>query len=705
MPLLESVIVLAALVLLSNVISHYLVSIPVGLIQIALGFVVALIFKVSIELETDWFLLLFIAPLLFNDGRKFPKRELWKLRGSIFANAILLVFLTTVVVGFFIHLLIPKMPLAVGFALAAILSPTDPVAVQSIAEKAKLPSNILNLVSGESLINDASGLIAFKYAIAAAVTGYFSFGQALGDFTYIAIVGFISGAVLMLLISTIRDFLMRQGINDVVFNTILQILTPFIIFLFTEEFLHASGVISVVVAGVISSMRKNTFATYLPEIKLVTEKTWEIVVYLLNGFVFIILGIELPIAMSKTLEDNNSSTLSAIIDVFVVWLFLVVIRVVWTYINMLLISKKNKSKNKAKPSWRIALISGFSGVRGAITMAGVLTVPTIIKTGAAFPERSLMLFIAGGVIILSLVAAILILPLLTKEKGIMKTSNEVPDATLVEDEDAIITSDSGDTQFNEKQARIYIMRVAISRLESERRESNQKVAYELILEYQFMIRRLEFSDQDDERLRQIVEEEADIRRIALDGELEALDKMRLKQAISNKNYSIINKKIMKQKAKLGQINNRKISFVTVRNINHAFVQLGKVVRRTLYSEKELKMVYERRNIEKALAKAAIKALSTYVKKSDDGNQQFKQQAMYHLIVYYRNRIETLKRTKNINQAESEEQSYQLRLKAIAAERSAMQELMERGYITWSLASSLREYINYSENVIMLSEED
>lgn len=705
MPLLESVIVLAALVLLSNVISHYLVSIPVGLIQIALGFVVALIFKVSIELETDWFLLLFIAPLLFNDGRKFPKRELWKLRGSIFANAILLVFLTTVVVGFFIHLLIPKMPLAVGFALAAILSPTDPVAVQSIAEKAKLPSNILNLVSGESLINDASGLIAFKYAIAAAVTGYFSFGQALGDFTYIAIVGFISGAVLMLLISTIRDFLMRQGINDVVFNTILQILTPFIIFLFTEEFLHASGVISVVVAGVISSMRKNTFATYLPEIKLVTEKTWEIVVYLLNGFVFIILGIELPIAMSKTLEDNNSSTLSAIIDVFVVWLFLVVIRVVWTYINMLLISKKNKSKNKAKPSWRIALISGFSGVRGAITMAGVLTVPTIIKTGAAFPERSLMLFIAGGVIILSLLAAILILPLLTKEKGIMKTSNEVPDATLVEDEDAIITSDNGDTQFNEKQARIYIMRVAISRLESERRESNQKVAYELILEYQFMIRRLEFSDQDDERLRQIVEEEADIRRIALDGELEALDKMRLKQAISNKNYSIINKKIMKQKAKLGQINDRKISFVTVRNINHAFVQLGKVVRRTLYSEKELKMVYERRNIEKALAKAAIKALSTYVKKSDDGNQQFKQQAMYHLIVYYRNRIETLKRTKNINQAESEEQSYQLRLKAIAAERSAMQELMERGYITWSLASSLREYINYSENVIMLSEED
>ncbi|CAM2884761.1 cation:proton antiporter [Dellaglioa algida] len=702
MPLLESVIVLAALVLLSNVISHYLVSIPVGLIQITLGFIVALIFKISIELETDWFLLLFIAPLLFNDGRKFPKRELWKLRGAIFANAILLVFLTTVAGGFFIHFLIPKMPLAVGFALAAILSPTDPVAVQSIAEKAKLPRNILNLVSGESLINDASGLIAFKYAIAAAATGYFSLSEAFGDFTYIAIVGFIAGAVLMLLISTIRDFLMRQGINDVVFNTILQILTPFIIFMFTEEFLHASGVISVVVAGVISSTRKNSFATYLPEIKLVTEKTWEIVVYLLNGFVFIILGIELPIAMSNTIEDNNSSTFTAIVDVVVVWLFLVLIRVIWTYINMLFISKKDKTKNTETPSWRVSLISGFSGVRGAITMAGVLTVPTIIKSGDAFPERSLMLFIAGGIIVLSLLAAILILPFLTKEKDIMKTNNESSDG-LVDDD--IIISENGNAQFNEKQARIYIMRVAISRLESERRESNQKVAYELILEYQFMIRRLEFSDQDDERLRQIVEEEANIRRIALDGELEALDKMKLKNAISDQNYAIINKKIMKQKAKLSQINNRKISFVTVRNIKYASRQIGKMARRAFFSETELKKVYERRNIEKALAKAAIKALSTYVKKSDDVNQQFNQQAIYHLIVYYRNRIETLKLTKEFDRSESEEQSYQLRLKAIAAERTAMQELMEQGYITWSLASRLREYINYSENVIMLSEED
>ncbi len=157
MPIVEAVILLVVLVLASNIISHYLTFIPVSLIQIGLGLVMALFWQIEIPLDTDWFLLLFIAPLLFNDGRRFPKRELWKLRGPIFANAIFLVFLTTLLGGFLIYLMVPKMPLTVGFAVAAILSPTDPVAVQSIAKRVHLPENILHLVSGESLINDASG--------------------------------------------------------------------------------------------------------------------------------------------------------------------------------------------------------------------------------------------------------------------------------------------------------------------------------------------------------------------------------------------------------------------------------------------------------------------------------------------------------------------------------------------------------------------
>lgn len=210
---------------------------------------VALLLNVQVKLQTDWFMLVFIAPMLYNDGREFPKQELWELRGAIFANAIVLVFITTILGGFLIHVLIPTIPLAVGIALAAILSPTDPIAVQSISEGVKLPKEILHLVSGESLINDASGLIGFKYALAAAVTGTFVLGEAVGDFFYISLVGLAVGLALITIIQLIRDVLRREGINDIVFNVVLQILTPFAIYFIAEEWFHASGVVAVVAAG------------------------------------------------------------------------------------------------------------------------------------------------------------------------------------------------------------------------------------------------------------------------------------------------------------------------------------------------------------------------------------------------------------------------------------------------------------------------
>lgn len=190
----------------------------------------------------------------------------------IFGNAIVLVFLTTIVGGFLIYKLIPSMPLSVSFALAAILSPTDPVAVQSIASKANLPSNILHLVNGESLINDASGLIAFKYAVAATVTGYFSVFKAASDFVYTSIMGAVIGIVTMLIITSVRKFLYRKGIKNVIFNVVLQIIAPFAIYMLSEEVFHASGVIAVVTAGIVLHMKNSTKQALSPELILINEK-------------------------------------------------------------------------------------------------------------------------------------------------------------------------------------------------------------------------------------------------------------------------------------------------------------------------------------------------------------------------------------------------------------------------------------------------
>lgn len=701
MPIVEAVILLVVLVLISNVISHYLTFIPVSLIQVALGLVMALFWEIEIPLDTDWFLLLFIAPLLFNDGRRFPKRELWKLRGPIFANSILLVFLTTIVGGYLIYLLIPRMSLPVSFALAAILSPTDPVAVQSISKRVKLPDRILHLVSGESLINDASGLIAFKYAVAATVTGVFSFGQALGDFVYISLVGLIAGFILMTIIEFLRDVLRRQGINDVVFNTVLQIMAPFVVYVITESVFHASGVIAVVTAGAVSHAQGNRLIEDLPELRLVTEKTWNIIVYLLNGIVFLILGDELPIATTHIIHDAQFNTLQAVAYAFGAWVILLVIRVIWIYVYQVVIKTEHAS-------FRVALLAGLSGVRGAVTMAGVLSLPLVTASGQAFPQRSLALFVAAGVIIISLVAAVITLPLVAPDNPTpLKTRASISDDDdEADDDDVVPVADEPETvhRLSEAEARIYIMRLAINAIEEHRHLENQRAAYDLILDYQFIIRRLEMRVRDDEDMQRVMQDEVTLREVALAGEVSALKRLLEHQQISHHAYQTAMKQVERTRQRFNQTTDHAI-VAAARNWGIWLRHLKNIIVRTIKRQSGQTVENEWQLIDRESAKAAIKALSKYLARDDVDPQQIDRQAIYHLVVFYRNRVERARENQRVPREQYLIQLNRLRVMALGAERAGIQTLLEAGNITWQMAGRLRQYINYSENVLMMTTEE
>ncbi|QOJ84701.1 cation:proton antiporter [Lentilactobacillus parabuchneri] len=703
MHILEAVILLMTLVVFSNVVDHFIPAVPVSLIQVVLGLGAALVMRVTIPLETDWFLLLFIAPLLFNDGRRFPKRELWKLRGPILANAIVLVFLTTILGGFLFHLIIPTMPFSVSFALAAILSPTDPVAVQSISKRAKLPEGILHIVSGESLINDASGLIAFKYAVAATVTGVFSIKSAAIDFIYISIVGFVSGILIIALILMMENWLYRQGINDVIFSTVLQVTTPFVVYLVTEEFFHASGVIAVVAAGIIFHFYGTAPDRSQPELKLVSEKTWDIIIYTLNGIVFLILGIELPLATTNVIQNNKINTFAALGISFVAWLILLAIRVFWIYTYQAvssLRSRKIKSlKTKQMPTFKAALLAGLSGVRGAITMAGVLSIPMTIDGGSPFPSRSLALFVAAGVIIISLVVATITLPLISEDKAPLLTR-----ANATDDSDDLNPNSSDtdeDTHYiSEDEARVYIMKLAVQRIEEERRPSNQKEAFDLILDYQFLIRRLELKLQDKKEMDSIISDELALRRVALRGERAAVQQLFDDQKISRQAFLIANAKLQRlENQMIRSIGHKiKLGHGTARN----FVKLRNRIALWIIRQKTDEDISDELSlIQREEAKAAISALSAYFARDDIDNQRFDSQSVYHLIVHYRNQIE-LAKDHSQKQIQDQAMNYQnLRIKALAAEREGVQVLLEQGNIDWAMAAHLRQYINYSETVLIM----
>ncbi|RRK11429.1 sodium:proton antiporter [Lactiplantibacillus garii] len=705
MPIIELVILLACLVLLSNVLSHYLVAIPVSLIQVGLGLGVALLLNVQVKLQTDWFMLVFIAPMLYNDGRQFPKQELWELRGAIFANAIVLVFITTILGGFLVHILIPSIPLAVSIALAAILSPTDPVAVQSISEGVKLPKEILHLVSGESLINDASGLIGFKYALAAAVTGSFVLGKAVGDFFYISLVGLAVGLALITVIQLIRDILRREGINDTVFNVVLQIMTPFAIYFIAEEWFHASGVVAVVAAGVLAHVQNSHEAEDAPELRLVTEKVWNVIVYLLNGIVFLILGIELPVATQATIQGSHTNTFHAIFDVLIVWGILLLIRVAWTYVYMLFNWLRNH--DKSKPSLRIATLSGLSGVRGAITMAGVFTIPTVIANGDAFPERALVLFIAAGVIIVSLVAAAGILPLMAAKSLPFMTrgsSLDDDDAVMAAGPDLPEDEEDGDQpeQITYKQARIYVLQLAVRNIEEHRRPENQRAAYDLILDQQFQIRRLEVASQTADELAPMLTDEAQLRLVALAGERQAVKEMVANKETSKLAAQAYLRRVDHREQRLAQATH-KPGLPTLRSLRILISRGMQGLRLWLAPADSDKLRAEQLEIQRVASKAAIKALSQYLKRANVDEQQFDRQALYHLIVHYRNRIENAKTNHSLSRADYERQIHTLRIKSLGAERAGVQHLLESGQISLRTAAKLRQFINYSENLLMLND--
>ncbi len=673
MDLLLSIILLLVMLLISNIISHYIPSIPTALTQIALGILFALFIEdLSFELKAEWFLLLFIAPLLFNDGRRFPREDLWKMRWPILANAFILVFLTTIIGGYFIHWLIPSIPLAAAFALAAILSPTDPVAVNGIAERIYLPTIILRLVRGESLINDASGLIAFNYAVAAVVTGYFSLREATTDFIYVVIIGAIAGIILGLLAILIRYSLRRQGIQDVTFYSLLQFVTPFIVFIVSEEVLHASGVIAVVAAGIVHSSLSEKTGMRSAEEQVVTENMWSIILFVLNGVVFLLLGLSLPSSMRATVENPLISNWLVLGYVLAIGLAIMIIRIVWSYCFLSMSYYITNRKEQSKPSWKVALLTGLTGVRGAITMAGVLSMPYFVANGDLFPERSLIVFIAGGVILFTLLAATILLPLISK-KSIEPENDE-------------------EKEFLEAQMKLKILRTAIKRIEEEIEPDSQSAGYELIGEYKKMIEQIRYENKDLEFIKVSQKERIEARLVGLRAERRYIQETAADGSVSEE--------IVKRLEKSLDIRENLLTENFMSKITTLFGQLYRKYKQykrmiTKDNEKTVVLLNDMRDIQIQATMSAIDKLEQYAEETNNSH-------VSSIIYEYRRIIDKLKQPNKArsNNIMKDQQKEELRFKAIEAERAEIQRMYEEGQINRELAQDLRRFVNYVESVML-----
>jgi len=427
-----TILIMTLVVSLSGVVTRVMpFQIPLPLMQIAIGALLAWpTFGLHVEFDPELFLVLFIPPLLFADGWKTPTREFLEHGREIFGLALALVVVTVVGIGFLIYWVVPGIPLIPAFALAAVLSPTDAVALSGIVGEGRIPKKIMGILQGEALMNDASGLVSLKFAVAVAMgTMIFTVGGATVEFMKVAIGGILAGFVVSWLYGRSLRFLSRWGGDEPATQIVLLFLLPFASYLIAEH-IGVSGILAAVAAGM-TITRSGVMRRAPLAMRLRANSTWAMLEFVFNGMVFLILGLQLPGIISESLiraeNDPLVDTGSLLLDVIWIYLALMVVRLGWLWL-MRLYSRKRPGKHPmlfAGYKTRHMLLATFAGVRGAITLAGVLSIPLLLPDGTPFPGRYLLVFLATGVILFSLVCGIIILPLLLgKNVGIFSDNRQ-----------------------------------------------------------------------------------------------------------------------------------------------------------------------------------------------------------------------------------------------------------------------------------------
>ncbi|HFJ4850963.1 TPA: cation:proton antiporter [Staphylococcus aureus] len=676
MEIFETILIFIAVVILSSFVHTFIPKVPLAFIQIFLGMLLFITpIPVQFNFDSELFMVTMIAPLLFVEGVNVSRVHLRKYIKPVMMMALGLVITTVIGVGLFIHWIWPDLPIGAAFAIAAILCPTDAVAVQAITKGKVLPKGAMTILEGESLLNDAAGIISFKIAVGVLVTGAFSLVDAVQLFLIASIGGAVVGLLIGMALVRFRLTLMRRGYENINMFTIIQLLTPFVTYLIAELF-HASGIIAAVVAGLVHGFERDRIMQVRTQLQMSYNHTWNILGYVLNGFVFSILGFLVPEVIIKIIKTEPHNLIFLIGITIVVALAVYLFRFVWVYVLYpyfyLAISpfQKMMTKNdddnptteKLPKRSLYALIMTLCGVHGTISLAIALTLPYFLAGHHAFTYRNDLLFIASGMVIISLVVAQVLLPLLTKP---------APKTVI------------GNMSF--KVARIYILEQVIDYL-------NQKSTFEtsfkygnVIKEYHDKLAFLKTVEKDDENSKELER----LQKIAFNVETKTLESLVDEGQITNsvlENYmryaertqvyrqaSLIRRMIVLLRgALLKRRVQTRVNSASSLSVTDNLMELNKINKLVHY------------NVVSRLSKETTKDNTLEVGMVCDG---------------YLMRIENLTPSNFFNSA-SEDTITKIKLNALREQRRILRELIDTDEVSEGTALKLREAINYDEMVIV-----
>jgi CPA1 family monovalent cation:H+ antiporter len=445
-------------------------TIPYPILLVIGGLLLGLIPELpKVRLEPDWIFLFVLPPLLFRAALFTSWRDFRANLRPISLLAIGLVLFTTTAVAWLAHCFM-DLPLAAGFVLGAIVSPPDAIAATAIANRLKIPRRIITVLEGESLVNDATALVAYRFAVAAVVTGSFSLEHASGRFLFAGLGGILLGVVVGWLAEQFH-----KRVDDAPIEITVSLLTPFVAYLAADR-LDVSGVLAVVTAGLYLGWRIPELLNF--KTRLQAGPVWEIVEFLLNGFVFILVGLQLTQVL-RALSGDSIPVSRLVWYAVLISIAVILMRILWvfpaSYLPRLIF--KRLCHRDRYLTWQHVTIVAWTGMRGVVSLAAALAVPHTIHDGSPFPGRDLILFLTFVVILVTLVGQGLSLPLLIRWLGVKY---------------------DGSMEKEEREARLKANQAALARLnEVAERDSAKADALERVrIEYEDHIRQIKGADPE-----------------------------------------------------------------------------------------------------------------------------------------------------------------------------------------------------------------
>ncbi|SDP24022.1 monovalent cation:H+ antiporter, CPA1 family [Streptococcus sp. NLAE-zl-C503] len=409
MTLLIYLILFLLVLIVSTTTNKLLPFLPLPLVQILLGIGIGLFLpNTDFHLNTELFLAMVIGPLLFREAEEADITSILKHWRIVIFLIFPVIFISTLSLGGMAHFLWMTLPLAACLAVGAALGPTDLVAFASLSERFSFPKRVSNILKGEGLLNDASGLVAFQMALAAWTTGTFSLSQAGTSLAISILGGFVVGFVTAMVNRFLHTFLLSVRAIDIASELLLELSLPLMTFFIAEE-IHVSGIIAVVVAGILKASRFKKITLLEAQVDTVTDTVWHTVTFMLNGSVFVILGMELEMITEPILTNPLYNPLLLLVSVVLLTLLLFAIRFVMIY--GFYVWRTSRLKKSLRKYMKDMLLLTFSGVKGTVSIATILLIPSNLEQ-----EYPLLLFLVAGVTLLSFLTGLLVLPHLSEEQ-------------------------------------------------------------------------------------------------------------------------------------------------------------------------------------------------------------------------------------------------------------------------------------------------